>query len=822
MKTSEVFASTASVVNIRLTLGKIVLMKQLSLRALYLLSFSLFFFFIFSFSAFSQSLVVKPYLQNAEPTSIHILWETGTDNSTTVEYGLTTGLGTSVSGTSVTGSGASQLHDVELTGLQPATSYYYKAITGSTVSQVYTFKTPPLKSSEASFRMVAMSDMQQDWQHPNVFSTIINNNLIPYVNENYGSDLSEELAYFIVPGDLVQTGSIYSSWASTFFEPCENLISRVPLYPVPGNHEGNTPHFFKYFNLPMNGTMTNDYPEHWWYKDYSNVRLIGLESNGGYRIQAQLDWLQGVLDDAANDTDIDFVFAQLHHPYESELWIAGNTAYTGDVISILEDFTTATGKPSVHFYGHTHGYSRGQSKEHNHTMVNVASAGGALDNWGEFAQNDYPEYSRSDDDFGYVLMEVQAGADPQFKLKRLSHGSYEDGLVTNVLKDSLVIKFNNPSPATPTGIFPAQNDVLAPDCIIFLGSEFSDPQNDLQGATQWRIATDANFSNVVYDEWYQHENWYFDVNLLAGNNMVDQEVTTLQENTTYYWQVRYRDRSLAWSEWSDAVMFQTSNSSLTPNLLANGGAEDGVNSWVEDAGSFESISSGECAGNDAYAGSKLFAVGGVCNDNAYGEGHQDVDVSNYATQIDAGTVEVNFGGYLSDYNGADRPEFKLQCLGATGNLLSTSPTYGHQTSTWTLKNESMAVPAGTRSVRMILMGTRNAGSDNDSYFDEVFVRLDLGSGGCEQFTAVGVYEQLYNHGVRVYPNPMTDQATIEVLRPSRNTKYSLQLFDRSGRLVHSMNSNTGTFQLDGNALATGMYFYQVTDGAWMATGKLVR
>lgn len=773
------------------------------------------------FSSFAQSLVVKPYLQNAEPTSIHIMWETGTDNSTTVEYGLSNALGTSVSGNSATGSGNSQVHDVEITGLQPATKYYYKAVTGSTESDIYTFKTPPLKSSEASFKFVAMSDMQQDWQHPSVFADIINDNLIPYTNQHYGSDLSEEYAYFIIPGDLVQTGSIYSSWANTFFEPSENLLSYVPLYPVPGNHEGNTPYFFQYFNLPMNGTMTNDYPEHWWYKDYSNVRLIGLESNGGYRVQAQLDWLQGVLDDAATDPDIDFVFAQLHHPYESELWIAGNTAYTGDVITILEDFTTATGKPSVHFYGHTHGYSRGQSKEHNHTMVNVASAGGALDNWGEFAQNDYAEYTRSDDDFGYVIMEVEAGADPQFKLKRLSHGSYEDGLVTNVLKDSLTIKFNNPAPETPTGIFPSANDVLTPDCIIFLGSEFSDPQGDLHGATQWRIATDANFSNLVYDEWYQFENWYFDVNLMAGNNMVDQEVNILQENTTYYWQVRYRDRSLAWSQWSDAVMFQTSNSSLTPNLLVNIGAENGVANWTQDAGSFESISSGECGGNNAYAGSKLFAVGGVCNDNAYGEGHQDVDVSAYATQIDNGNVVVNFGGYLSDYNGADRPEFKLQCYGAASNLLGTSPTYGHQTSTWTLKNEAMAVPVGTRTVRLILMGTRNAGSDNDSYFDEVFVRLDLGSNGCEQYTAVGIDEQIYNRGVRVYPNPMSDDATIEVLKPSANAQYTLGLFDRSGRMVKSLNSNSGKFNVNAKELAAGMYFYQVSDGDWYSTGKLV-
>lgn len=769
----------------------------------------------------AQNIVVKPYLQNAEPTSIHVMWEINTAAASEIQFGPTNSLGTTVQATLSTGLGNSRICDAELTGLQPATKYYYKAVSGNTEGEVYHFITPPLKSSEASFNIVAMSDMQQDWSHPSVFKDIVDDNLIPYMNQNYGSDLAEHLGYFVVPGDLVQTGSVYSSWASTFFEPSENLLSYVPLYPVPGNHEGNTPYFFQYFNLPMNGTMTNDYPEHWWYKDYSNVRLIGLESNGGYRVQPQLDWLQNVLNDAAADSDIDFVFAQLHHPHQSELWIAGNTDYTGDVIELLETFSTASGKPSVHFFGHTHGYSRGQSKEHKHVMVNVASAGGALDNWGEFAQQDYEEYSRSDDDFGYVIMEIQAGTDPQFLLKRLSHGSYEDGLVTNVLKDTLLVKFNNPAPTTPTGIFPGQNEVLTPDCIIFLGSEFSDPEGDEHGATQWRIATDANFNTIVYDEWYQHENWYFDVDLMAGNNMVDQEVTGLNENTTYYWQVRYRDKSLAWSEWSDAVTFQTSNSSLTPNLLTNGGAENDLTGWTETQGSFESINSGECAGNNAYAGSKLFAVGGVCDANAYGEGYQDVDLTTYQIQIDAGAATVSYGGYLSDYSGDDRPEFKLEFYDENNNLLSSSPTHGNQTSDWTYMNESIALPLGTYTIRMILMGTRNAGSDNDSYFDEMFVKLNFGTQGCEQYIAVGISERLNNKGVAVYPNPFSDQTTIEVVKPNRNTSYFLELFDRAGKRVQSMTSNTGKFTVNAENLSAGMYFYQVSDSDWFSTGKVV-
>ena len=55
-------------------------------------------------------------------------------------------------------------------------------------------------------------------------------------------------------------------------------------------------------------------------------------------------------------------------------------------------------------------------------MVNVASAGGNLDYWGEYPNNDYDEYTISQDEYGYVLIETIAGDNPEFTLKRFSLG----------------------------------------------------------------------------------------------------------------------------------------------------------------------------------------------------------------------------------------------------------------------------------------------------------------------------------------------------------------------------------------------------------------
>ena len=769
--------------------------------------FILFISFLFvAISLMGQNINVGPYLQDAEPSSITIMWETSSGNESTVEWGTSNALGNSSSGIFIAGNGLSRIHTTVLSGLESNTKYYYKVITNNAQSNVFDFVTPPLPNSEAPVNLVSMSDMQQDWQHTNVFEDIINDELIPFVNNRFGNDLSTDLAYVFIPGDLVATGSNYSSWKSTFFDPAQALFQHVPVYPVAGNHEQNSENYFKYFNLPANGTNLNDFLEHWYYKDYSNVRLIGLESNSGYRIQEQLDWLQGVLDDACSNEHIDFVFAQLHHPHHSELWIAGNTDYTGDVISLLEGFSSNCGKPSIHFFGHTHGYSRGQSRDHEHLMVNVATAGGAIDNWGEYAQQDYKEFSRSDDDYGFVLLEVEAGNDPQFLLTRVSHGSYEDGLVNNEIKDTIRVRANNIIPDRPSGLFPYEGAELSPDCIVFSGSNFSDDDNQYQGAVHWQVSTDIGFSSLIYDDWFQHENWYYDEDLESGNSMTEREISSLQETTSYYWRVRYRDRSLGWSDWSDPIGFSTSLSIYSANLILNPGAEGGTSSWTTVSGSFESILSGECAGNNSHSGARLFAVGGVCDPNAYGEGYQDIDLLSYSSMIDNDSAIVFFGGYLSDYSGDDIPAFHLEFYNAGNSLLGSTMSYESSSPDWEYLFDNIAVPSTTRKIRMVLTGTRNSGTDNDSYFDDLFLRIKPIGDDCEQLS-LDLEEDILP--IKIYPNPTGNVFFLESSSEILNTPF--YLYDQEGRVLFEGIIDALKKEINLSDYANGVYYIKVGD-----------
>ena len=241
----------------------------------------------------------------------------------------------------------------------------------------------------------------------------------------------------------------------------------------------------------------------------------------------------------------------------------------------------------------------------------------------------------------------------------------------------------------------------------------------------------------MLDEWIQYQNWYNEVNEQDGDDLTNHEMGQFQDSTTYWWRVRYRDRSLGWSAWSVPARFHTSGSGSTDNLIENPGAEDAVAGWIVDEGAMESLSAGECNGISPFQGDKYFAVGALCDEYPFASAHQDIDVSMYSAIIDSSDGVVLFGAHLSDWNGSDQPALAVHCLDAMGMVLSTSDTFALQVSTWTSVDETIAIPIDTRTIRYIVMGTRFGGTDNDSYFDEIYCRISDGIDSCSAYVAPG-------------------------------------------------------------------------------------
>lgn len=769
---------------------------------------------------FGQTITIRPYLQDATPRSIYVMWETSQGEESHVAWGITDTLGQTAVGSFTMHEGR-VLHQVKIDSLEAFTKYYYRVKTGSIESEIYSFKTPPFAADHESFHLVAMSDMQRDNAFPDKFQEVVEEGILQYLNDHYGEDVSEHLALIMIPGDLVQNGNNFDSWRETFFNPAQELFNQVPVYPVLGNHENNSSYYFQYFKLPENGTPGME--ERWWYKDYGNVRIVGMDSNNPFANQEQLDWLDNLLDATCALDSIDFVFAQLHHPHKSELWTPGESDFTGEVVHRLEHFSTDCGKPSIHFFGHTHGYSRGQSRDHKHLWINVATAGGAIDNWGEFPNFDYDEFSVSQDEYGFVSVEIEDDPDPKIVIRRISRGD-QDQVVNNQLTDSLVIRLIPSTVSTPVAVSP-KDEVLAPECVTLQAGTFASQAipEKAHGQSHWQVAADSSdFSNPVFESWKNFENWYGDTDTQEGDDMTDEKVTGLEAHTAYWWRVRYRDREMNWSAWSTPVPFTTGESILSPNLLLNPGAEDSLMHWVVLEGVVEALVANVCDGVSPHSGERYFVVGGLCTESEVARCMQNIPVDMYADSIDTGQYTVDFGGYLSNYAGSDLPEMKLIFLDQDAMTVGSSTVLSTLNNTWTMVRETLNIPVQTRTIQVELKGTRNAGVDNDAYFDDVFVRLGTEQSDCDDlsivpnspFPNIPVYD--------VIPNPVEAISWIPI-GALYDPNINVGVVDANGSKVNCriIYTSEKTF-LETAHLPAGTYFFWIrSQGKIIGKGKFV-
>ncbi|MEQ1569765.1 MAG: metallophosphoesterase [Myxococcota bacterium] len=487
---------------------------------------------------------VAPFVQSVGPTSAWIVWETEAGLGGAVDYGPSEdGLVNTTCARSVPLAdgiaSATSVFEAELTGLVPGATYTYRARTGATVSAEATFRAAS-DDPEAGVHLVAMGDSQLDPAHPDKFREVVQDGVLPWTSTTWGTETARAIDLVLLAGDLVDNGWVPSDWTDAFFAPAAPLLASVPLYPVLGNHEANTPLYFRYFHLP------EEAGERWYTVDRSNLRVVSLDSNPPFDSDEQLLWLDQVLAETCADPVIDFVLAQLHHPYRSELWPAGESDWSGQVVARLEAFSSECGKPSIHFYGHTHAYSRGQSRDHQHLWVNVSSAGGALDRWGPGAV-DQAEFVTSQDTWGFVALEVVAGDNPLLRLRRVDRGN-DDAPADNAVTDDLVVLRYPGAPGRPTaaGVSSACD---GPPTLE--GSPFVDPDGDAQQGAQWQVAATCDgFAEPTVDHWRQEPDT-FGPTPGPGDSLTEDLFPELGPGATVCWRVRYRDATLAWSEWSE-------------------------------------------------------------------------------------------------------------------------------------------------------------------------------------------------------------------------------------------------------------------------------
>ena len=139
--------------------------------------------------------------------------------------------------------------------------------------------------------------------------------------------------------------------------------------------------------------------------------------------------------------------------------------------------------------------------------------------------------------------------------------------MNNEIRDEVHVRLHNLVPDIPVGIYP-EGSGINPDVLVLEAGSFSDPEGDDHVAAYYRVYENCEMtSNPVVNEFINHENWYYGENTQESVELTNLPIAPLSGNTNYCWQVKYRDGSLGWSSWSLPIVFQTSESQFSNNLL---------------------------------------------------------------------------------------------------------------------------------------------------------------------------------------------------------------------------------------------------------------
>ena len=162
---------------------------------------------------------------------------------------------------------------------------------------------------------------------------------------------------------------------------------------------------------------------------------------------------------------------------------------------------------------------------------------------------------------------------------------------------------------------------------------------------------------------------------------------------------------------------------LETELVVNGGAESGDETGWMSNGIQAVTTTGPAQGFGDFA----FTAGGG---PAAGQTlQQSIDVGALSQEIDNGEITSSFSIYLQSRSMsgaqdiAEATLFFLNDLSAPIASVSFQDTTNLSVFDWDRFSDVRVVPAGTRSIDILLNATRTAGSSSDGFFDEVSLRL---------------------------------------------------------------------------------------------------
>lgn len=312
---------------------------------------------------------IAPYVQWVGRDRATLMLETSTNQA--VEVALTGPDGATRSVTS----GPVRLHEIRISGLEPATKYTYAVSAGGAELARGSFYTWP--ADDATVRFFLYGDTRtRPEEHRKICQAM-------------ARMLTPEHRFVLHSGDLVSDGRVYDQWRDQFFAPGAELFSQLTVLPCPGNHERQSNLFLDYFALPA--------PEWYWAFDVGPAHIVALDlyhdivtDDESWREVEQGKWLLANLPSAQP-----WKLMMLHPPIYS-LGPHGKLRDDGEpndsgirfgrnkILPLLRE----QGYQAV-FSGHDHVYERSDAED----LLLITSGGGGAPTYqrGEPEQNPYSQ-----------------------------------------------------------------------------------------------------------------------------------------------------------------------------------------------------------------------------------------------------------------------------------------------------------------------------------------------------------------------------------------------------------------------------------------------
>jgi hypothetical protein len=304
-----------------------------------------------------------PYLQSAGTNRMTVCWRSDVATTREVAYSL------NPSGpfTTVTAPGTDINHAVTITGLQPATRYYYRIkgtpATGAAIDVGgvnHWFTTAPVSGTAQPTRIWVVGDSGYQ------------TNFADFAFSAYMSAtaaLGENTDVFLMLGDNAYANGTDSAYQGALFNRYASLIRNTPMWSTIGNHDDTTvpavppAPYYSIFNFPTAGECGGlaSGTEQYYSFDHGNIHFICIDSNtyatvadapgGAY---GMVDWLRDDLMACTADWIIVFMhqapYSKGSHDSDTELNLFLTRQH---IIPMLE-----THGVDLVLGGHSHSYER--------------------------------------------------------------------------------------------------------------------------------------------------------------------------------------------------------------------------------------------------------------------------------------------------------------------------------------------------------------------------------------------------------------------------------------------------------------------------------